>query len=251
MNQAFNFKAARETNTVSITDVMTRCFDNAERMLPAPDAPPPRPPAKPISLDYPHISTQPEYAAEAEKLNRFCAERDAAIAKLEQLREQANADAQMAQVGEVDAISNAEALLAGEVQQNLQAEIDQTTKLIEALRKAMEAQHLVMRRVAQGLSAAAGRRYAQEHKERVKRMMTAVVELHAANQAEIDLHYDLSRLGYTEDPLPAMRLNTVEDPNDTNGNMAYYWYREAMQYSKTEAEIAAGVRKSRMAAALD
>ena len=79
--------------------------------------------------------------------------------------------------------------------------------------------------------------------------MAAVVELHAANQAEIDLHHDLARLGYPG-ALMAMRLHTVEDPMDRNGNIAYYWFKEAQKYSKTDTELAAGVRKSRLAAAL-
>jgi hypothetical protein len=250
MNKVFNFKTARGTNTASLTEVMTRWFDNADRILPAPDAPPPRPPAKPISLDYPHISTQPEYAVEAEKYNRFTAQHDAAVEKLNALRAQLSLKAEAAERSEENLISKAESLLAGEEEKSLEDEMRATAKLIEALRDAIKAQHGVVRRVTSSLTQAAGRRYAQEHKERVKRMIAAVAELHAANQAELDLHHDLIRLGYNGGSLPGMVLPTVEDHTDIHGNITHYWFKEATQYVKSPEEIAAGVRKTRLAAAL-
>lgn len=248
MNKAFNFKPGRTSNTATLTDVMSRAFVGTRQY---PDAPaPPLPPMRELTLDYPHISTQPQYAAEVDKLNRFAMEREEASKKLEGLRVQLSLSREANERTEENVISKAEALLAGEVEQNLQGEIEATAKLIDVLGGAITAQHAVVRRVTEDLSRAAGRRYSQEHKQLVTRLMAAVVDLHAANQAEINLHVDLARLGYTGSALPAMRLNTVEDPGDTNGNIAHYWYSAAKEYAKTEAEIAAGVRKSRLAEAL-
>jgi hypothetical protein len=47
-----------------------------------------------------------------------------------------------------------------------------------------------------------------------------------------------------------MRLHTAEDPFDTNGNVAYYWHKEAKRYVMTPEQVAAGVRKARLASAL-
>lgn len=80
--------------------------------------------------------------------------------------------------------------------------------------------------------------------------MAAVVELHEANKAEIFLRDDLNRLGYSGDTLPTMALLSVEDPSAVCENLTYYWYEEAKNYVKTDAELAAGVRKAKLAAAL-
>lgn len=243
-----NFKSRAGGTNASLTEVMTRRFVGT--ILAPVDQPPAEPPFKPIELDYPHIFSQPEYAAEAAKLNHFAAQRDKAIEKLEALRLQFGAALQPEAKTEDGVIAKAESLLAGDLPRDIQTEMIETNRIIDALREAIEAQHMVLRRVANTLSRAAGRRYAEEHKERVKRLMAAVVALHAANQDEIDLQSDLIRLGYDGSSLPAMRLHTVENPFDTNGNIAHYWYSEATKYVKTDAELAAGVRKARLAAAV-
>lgn len=234
----------------TLTEVMLRAMIGPPGGPRPEDPAPARPPEKPITLDYPHISTQPEYAAEADKLNRFAGQLDAARTKLATLYEQIKTKPVATETAEIDRIAKAESLLAGdEAQEDLHAEIRKTNKLIEALTSAIDAQSNVIRRVTWGLAQAAGRRYAEEHKERVRKLMAAVIELHAANQAETDLHHDLLRLGYPG-ALAAMRLNTVEDPMDKNGNIAHYWFKEAERYVMTDAQVAAGVRKSRLAAAL-
>lgn len=250
MNKAMSFNLGKAGKTATLTEVLITCFSNAERALPPADYPPAEPAAKPIELDYPHISAQPEYAAEAAKLNRFAAQRDQAIEKLEALKLQFGLTFKAEEKTEDGVIAKAESLLAGDLPRDIQAEMNETNRIIDALGEAMKAQHGVLRRVTDSLSRAAGRRYSEEHKERVKRLMDAVVELYAANQAEIDLQHDLVRLGYSGSSVPGMRLSTVENPSDANGNMAYYWYREALQYTKSDAELAAGVRKARLAAAI-
>jgi len=215
-----------------------------------PHDPPSRSPAKPIGLDYPHVAAQPEYAAEAEKLNRFAKQHADAEAKLLDLQDQVRQAAAKRGQNEKDAIAEAESLLAGAAPVDLHLEIEATTKLINALRKAIEQQHFVVRRVNQALSRAAGRRHAEEHKARVKRLMAAVDELHAANQAEQAVRDDLVRLGYIGDTLPSMNLHSVEDPRDPNGGIIPYWYREAKRYSQSATEIAADLRKARLAASL-
>lgn len=250
MNNRTNLSLGKAGNTATLTEVMSRCYANSERALAPPDRPPAEPPFNPIELDYPPLSAQPEYAAEAAKLNHFAAQRDQAIEKLEALKLQFGLTFKPEEKTEDGVIAKAESLLSGELPRDIQTEMTETHRIIDALREAIDAQHMVLRRVANALSRAAGRRYAEEHKERVKRLMAAVVALHAANQDEIDLQSDLIRLGYDGSSLPAMRLHTVEDPFDSNGNIAHYWYGAALAYTKTSEELAAGVRKSRLAAAM-
>lgn len=235
--------------TLTFAEVYTRAALGPDRGLQPHDAPP-RIPARPIGLDYPHASVQPEYAAETEKLNRFTKQLTEAEVKLADLHNQVRQAAESRVRDEKDAIAEAESLLAGAVPIDLQHEIQATTKIVDALRKAIEQQHFVARRVNQALSRAAGRRYAEEHKARVKRLMAAVDELHEANQAEQALRDDLVRLGYMGDTLPSMNLHSVEDPCDPCGGITPYWYREAKRYSQSATEIAADLRKARLAASL-
>jgi len=234
---------------LTFSEVYTRTALGPNGGLQPHDAPL-RIPAKPIGLDYPHVSAQPEYAAETEKLNRFAKQHADAEAKLVDLQDQVRQAAAKRGQNEKDTIAEAESLLAGAAPVDLHLEIEATTKLIDALRKAIEQQHLVVRRVNQALSRAAGRRHAEEHKARVKRLMAAVDELHAANQAEQAVRDDLVRLGYIGDTLPSMNLHSVEDPRDPSGGITPYWYREARRYSQSAAEIAADLRKARLAASL-
>jgi hypothetical protein len=233
----------------SLTAVMNRAMFGPPKGLKPVDAPPPMPPAPPIELDYPRIAEQPEYKVEADKLNRFAKQKAEAEAKLVTLQDQLEQASKPAARTEEDAISKAESLLAGEAHGvNLQAEIQATNKLIQALGAAVLAQHGVVHRVSEQLSRAAGRRYEEEHKKRVKRLMAAVDELHAANRAEQMLREDLVRLGYSGTALPAMSHRGVEDPNAVCENITYYWYREAMNYSKSDEEMASEVRRARVKA---
>jgi hypothetical protein len=239
--------------TATLTEVLTRSMNGPDRAGQPHATAPPRPPIRPIDLDYPKISTVPEYKVEADKLNRFGRQQEEAAAKLVDLQRQLEQLRKQADRTNTDenAISKAEALLAGEeAGVNLPAEIQATAKLIEALRNAMHAQHSVLRRVNQSLSQAAGRRYEEEHKKRVRRLMTALDEVYAANEAELALRHDLMRLGYDGSSLPAMNLRTVEDPHDRNGNITYYWYCEADRYSETPEQTATEARKLRLRTAL-
>ena len=205
-----------------------------------------RTPSVPNSLDYPPISAQPEYAAAFEKFTRFGAERALAAKTLDALRLQASQLRQDDENKESSTISKAESLLSGESPYSLHAEIDKTSKLIEALDAAIQAQRSILARLEDTLSRAAGRRYADHHKAAVRRLMAAVNELHAANKAELTLRSDLQRLGYGQSTVPPMNLISADDPTDKNGNVAYYWYREAEAYVQTEAELAAKVRRARV-----
>jgi hypothetical protein len=233
----------------SLTAVLNRTMFGPPKGLKPVDAPPPMPPAPPIELDYPRIIEQPEYKAEADKLNRFARQKAEAEAKLVTLQDQLEQASKPAARTEEDAISKAESLLAGEAQGiNLQAEIQATNKLIQALGAAQLAQHGVLHRMNEQLSRAAGRRYEDEHKKRVKRLMAAVDELNAANRAEQMLREDLARLGYSGTALPAMSHLGVEDPDALCENVTYYWYRAAKSYTQTDAEFATDLRKKRLRA---
>jgi len=232
---------------ISLTDALLRAYLGPKGGLQPVDAPPPHPPSPAIEIDYPHISTQPEYKVAADKLNHFAKQKEEAEAKLADLHQHLAAKAKRVEPNAEDAITKAEALLAGEEHDvDLHAEIQAANKLIDALRKAVEAQHQVLRQVVSHLSRAAGSRYQDEHRQRVKRLMAAVNELNAANRSEMALRWDLDRLGYTGETLPAMNLRSVEDPTEVCGNTTYYWYREAERYSQTAAEAANEVREARL-----
>ena len=237
--------------TMTLTDALLRAYLGPNGGLQPPDAPPPRLPEPAIELDYPRISTQPEYKAAADKLNHFQKQKDEAEAHLADLHEQLAAKAKRVEPTTEDVISKAEALLAGEaLDTNLQAEIQADNKRITVLRAAIDAQHNVLRDVIGRLSRAAGSRYQEEHKKRVKRLMAAVDELNAANRHEMALRNDLHRLGYTGETLQAMNLLSVEDPNELCGNPTYYWYQQAKPYAQSAEEVASDNRKRRLEAAL-
>lgn len=249
-NSFFNFnkpgsKSGVYANTTTLTDVLLRSL-LGPRQYADDEAPPVHPPQRELTLDYPRITAQPEYAVEAEKLNRFNDQLDKAIKDQAALQAEFNTSFKAEENSEEGAITKAETLLAGEKERDIQAEMRAANKLIEALRKAVEAQQMVVHRVNQALSRQAGQRYADEHKERVKRVMAAVIELVEANKAELWLRDDLLRLGYNGDTLRPMTLRTVEDPSLVCENVTYYWFEEAKKYVQTDAQVAAGVRKARL-----
>lgn len=206
-----------------------------------------RVPPKPLSIDYPPLNAQPEYAVEFQKFTRFTAERQQATKSLEALQVQASQRSIDNEQKETNALSKAESLLAGDLPYNLQNEIDKASKLIAALDAAIDVQRGVLSRIEESLSRVAGRRYADDHKEAVRRIMVAATELHAANEAEKTLRSDLQSLGYGGATVPPMNLFSVDNPFDTTGNITYYWYRDAARYVQTDAQLAAAVREARVA----
>jgi hypothetical protein len=260
-----------KSNTISLADAYNRVFmrpvfsdtvvDNSKQI----DLPilPPEPEytvlesgqlspfrIKPIGTDYPHISTQPEYKVEADKLAHFHAQREEAVQHRDHLTAEYKSTWGVVNTTEEDAIAKAESLLAGEAAKNFEIEIAAASRLIQALDAAIIAQIALVKRVNQDLSHAAARHHSKAHKEAVKRLAAAAIEIHAANEAEKAVRYDLVRLGYAYAGLPTMNMQ-VEDPTDASGNVTYYWHREARQYTKTVEELAAGARKGRLAALLD
>lgn len=248
MNKPSNFIKSPAKNTTTITEMMTKALLGTRKYPDEPalvHAPEPE-----IALDYPRIASQPEYAAELEKLNRFAAQRDQAVKTYDALAIEIDEGNEVERAGDGDALAKVERLLAGGPERNARVEMASAAKLINALNDAIHAQALVLRQVDQKLSRAAGRRFTEEHKERVRRVMAAVVELHEANQAEIQLRTDLGRLGYNSETVPPMILHSVQDPYATGENVAWYWYEEAKKYVQTDAQLAAGARKAKLAAAV-
>lgn len=211
----------------------------------------PAPATEPATIDYPPISAHPEYVVEQEKLKRFNDQLEATSAKLETLYIQLNAKGTLsAESSERAAIAKAESLLAGDAPKDILAEIREANRLAEALRGAIDAQNIVVRDLSRSLARAAGLRFKQEHQKRVKRMMDAVIELYAASKAEQEVRERITQLGYPDGSLPAMVLSNIEDPHCPWGGVTNYWFQEAKKYVMTPEELAAGVRKSRLAAAL-
>lgn len=243
-NSSFNNRGSAKSAT-TLTDVLLRAF-LGPRQYADDEARPVHPPPRKLTLDYPHITAQPEYAAEAEKLNRFNVQLEGAIKNQAVLQNEFNLSFKAEETTDASVIAKAESLLAGGKERDLQSELRAAANLVETLRKAVEAQRMVVQRVDQALSRVAGQRYADEHKERVRRVMAAVIELVESNKAETWLRDDLHRLGYTGDTLPPMTLRSIEDPSLVCQNLTYYWFEEAKKYVQTDAQIAAGVRKARL-----
>lgn len=200
-------------------------------------------------LNYPHISDQPEYKAAAEKLDRFMAQHQEAQSKLERLQAEYAARAERLQDSS-SAIYEAEALLAGNLPDMMTEQIRQAGREVEVLAKAVEAQRVAVSVANRELSRIAGQRFADEHKARVKRMAQAVKELHEAARAEEQLRDDLVSLGYLGTTVPAMPYLGAYDPNDHASATAYYWMRDANDYTQTAGAKETATLRQRLVTAL-
>ncbi|MDM0129337.1 hypothetical protein [Variovorax arabinosiphilus] len=191
-------------------------------------------------LAYPALSTIPAYTVELEKLSRFQTELNKAEESLVQMR----ADWFRAQ--EIEAhqpgvvlIEHAEMLLDGRVPSSLNEKTRAAEMLISGLRRAIGAQQVVVDRVAFELSQKAAQRFSEEHKARTKRIKDAIVELHAANQAEISLRHSIDALGYSQQ-LPCTRFEYPDagsfDPFDITGGYVPAWHADIADYLMTAEE---------------
>ncbi|MEX3918254.1 hypothetical protein AB4Y43_18760 [Paraburkholderia sp. BR10872] len=197
---------------------------------------------KPIveNPNYPRLDSIPEYRAEADKLARFHAELTKCESRIIELHaawcdEQARASAQT----DAERIAEAERLLAGKQVQDLAEQIKQNTSLAESLKRAIAAQKIVVRDARANLSRAAAKHFSAEHKRRTKRVVDALLELHAANEEEQSLRDSIELLGY-DAQLPFMafvppNLDTM-NPHEKSGGFIRAWYREANEYAMTEAQ---------------
>ncbi|MGF6757276.1 hypothetical protein [Paraburkholderia sp. GAS42] len=191
------------------------------------------------NLDYPHINALPEYRAETDKLGRFHAE----LAKCETRNVELHAawmaeQESKSQQTDAERIAAAERLLDGKPVLDLPDQIKQNMTLADSLRRAISSQSLVVRDLAYDLSRKAAERFEAEHKNRVKRVADALIELHTATQSEIGLHDFIDSLGYSQ-KLPAMRFAPPGcglDPQDQTGGYAPAWYRDAIEYVMTDEE---------------
>jgi hypothetical protein len=188
---------------------------------------------------YPRIEEIPEYQAEAEKLAAFKRHLIEANDKLEALNREWHDQNGLSDNGNAyddQSIEVAERLIAGKATEPATQRIETAQRLIKALKAAITQQEVVERRVKFELSRHAAKDFEAEHKAAVRRLMNAVIEIHEANKAEIDVHNRFEQLGYSGSCIYPGCLNGVDDPSDKNGNRAYYWLKDARAYVLTDAE---------------
>ena len=198
------------------------------------------------AFDYPAISAQPQYKAEADKLARFTVQQGEAQKRLEQLQEAAR-KASARQTDDQSLITEAEAFIAGDRTGTLAEQIAEAKHEAELLTKAVAAQRGVLTETGRTLSRAAGAHFMERHKAAVKRLANAITELHEANRAEADVRESLVQLGYVSHTglLPMVYMD-ASDPSDTCGSVAYYWMKEARDYLMTPEERQRATNSARL-----
>lgn len=199
------------------------------------------------TLNYPHISTNPAYKAEAEKLAAYNVQYNECQEKLNNLQaERAKKSKQSGTENKALTIEEIEIQLNGGTLLNQIEQIEDTERQLRLLAQAVEAQRTIINNLVQELSQKAGDDVKEQHKAIVKRMIEAVQALHDANLEEYQLRNSLDELGYTKrtvEPLPYFEAHDPTDPNTP----AYYWIRDAVPYIQTVAQKEATARKNKIA----
>jgi len=194
-------------------------------------------------LDYPAITTIPEYKAERDKLDRFRGE----MTKAEQDESRLHSEwTQWKQarnhLSEHEIVATAELLLAGKPARDFEQELRANQDLRDALRRAIVSQEGILQNLLSELSIKAAARFSAEHKTRSRRIVAALKELHSANVAEISLRESLAGLGFKE-RLPAMAFcpsGAPLDPHDKFGGYAPAWYKDAAHYCQEDEDQGGG-----------
>lgn len=199
------------------------------------------------ALDYPRLDSIPEYRTEADKLARFHAELGKCEARnIELLAAWAAEQTTNAAQSDLERIAAAERMLDGKPAPDLAEQIKQNMALTESLKRAIAAQMIVVREARAESSRKAASRFSAEHRKRVKRVVNALLELHAANESERSLRTSIEQLGY-DARLPFMAFVPPDldsmDPHDRTGGFIRGWYREASEYAMTAEEREAKVEQ--------
>ncbi|HDR9274899.1 TPA: hypothetical protein QDB24_002980 [Burkholderia vietnamiensis] len=191
------------------------------------------------NLDYPRLDSLPEYRVEFDKLARFRVELGKCETRNIELHA-AWASEQESKSTQTDAarIAEAEQLLDGRPVAPVVEQIKQNMALTDSLKRAIDSQVIVLRDLTYALSRKAAERFDAEHKQRVKRVVDALLELHAANESEQNLRDSIERLGY-DAKLPFMGFVPPDgeiNPHDPNSGFVSAWFRDAAEYVMTDAE---------------
>jgi hypothetical protein len=201
------------------------------------------------NLDLPRLDSIPEYRVEADKLARFRVELGKCEARNIELHAalEAEQSPNREQPDDAQRIAEVERLLDGSKPvQGLVEQIRENLTLAQSLKRAIASQETVIREVQRELSKAAAKRFMTEHKARVKRVVDAFLELHAANEAEQSLRDAIESLGYdARTPFLAFVPPGFDslDPFDKTGGFAPAWYREANEYAMTEEQHQANAER--------
>lgn len=199
------------------------------------------------TLNYPHISTNPAYKAEAEKLAAYNAQYNECQEKLNTLQaERYKKSEQSGTENKALTLEEIEIQLNGGTLRNQIEQIEDTEKQLRLLAQAVEAQRTIVNNLVQELSRKAGDAVREQHKAIVKRMIEAVQALQNASHEEYQLRSSLDELGYTKRTVEPMPYLGAYDPADPN-TPAYYWMKDAAPYIQTVAQKEATARKNRIA----
>jgi hypothetical protein len=190
---------------------------------------------KTMHLNYPALDENNEYQQEIARLNRFNAELADTQAELEAVRVELLKP--VVPKSSETMIAEAEMLLTDS---GLETTIERRQVLLKKasyLQKGIVAQRSKCERIKETLSSELAAHFKQEHKNRARRVIAALEELHAANEYEFAFHTAVTKLGYDQ-KTPAWRFEPPGqpvDPFDKYGGFAPSWYRDAQGYARTDA----------------
>ena len=198
------------------------------------------------TLNYPHISTNPAYKAEADKLAAFNVQYNECQTELNNLQAiRATTLTTSMEPYKEPSIADIELQLNGGKVTTNEEQCMATSRRLGLLAKALEAQRLVVETLLRELSYKAGEALKEQHKDIVKRMIEAVQAVHDANVEEYQLRDSLDALGYTRRTVQPMPYLGAYAPND-GGSPAYYWLQDAAPYIQTVAQKESIARKNKL-----
>lgn len=138
------------------------------------------------------------------------------------------------------AISKAMEMLSGQGEKSdLDQKIGQIAQNIRVLEKAVHAQQGLLREAIREAGTRVALQMRPAHQEIIRRVMAAYQTLYQVNQEEKALRGAMEDAGYSGAALPPMFMRGVDNPDDWNGNIQWYWMREAQAYVFTPEQLEA------------
>ena len=137
------------------------------------------------------------------------------------------------------AINKAMEMLTGQGEKDsLGQKLAQVAQNIHILEKAVHAQQGLLREAVREAGTRMALKIKPAHQDIVRRLMDAYQVIYAINQEEIALRDAMAEAGYSGAALPPMFMRGLDNPDDWNGNIQYYWMREAQAYVFTPEQLA-------------
>ncbi len=161
----------------------------------------------------------PQYAAAVRRLDELRADRRKRQAEIDEIL----AQPQAARLSAMERVTDAaKRLISGAAPASVRMDVERRSQIIaekyaqaHVLDEAIRLQSECCEKLLQPLEARAAEAAAPGHREAVQRIVSAIVELDAANVAEAELREELVRLGYRPSaylvPMPFIALGSLSD----------------------------------------